>query len=490
VKEVCPYYVLNSAILDEGFPDECVISKTPLGGERIFSDLDAVEAVSLLAIKDLDFIVTLDLSGAVLRRRSIFIQDGVILGIGDYSLLAGIYGQPDLVVDGSKKIAVPGFFDMHTHLARVGFRGLVADAGAEAWRLLECLERELDAETVRKLALAGALEAVKSGVVFVADSYYFADKVSEAVAEAGLRGLVGHLYADFEGPFAGEVELEKILDHVERWDGRGQVAPALAFRSLDSVSRENLRAFAEKARELGAPLMFHLASSVEEVRRVRETTGYTPVLYAYKLGLLGPRSLVAHANYASEQETMLLAQSGSLIVQCPTRYFLEGVPSRAYDYWQLGGSLALGTGSPCYNDNVDFFEEMRLLVYSQRARLERAVWSSRDVLEISARVPARQLGLRAGVIREGAAADIVLLDARRPWFVLTQNLVSSIVHAASSGDVDTVIVGGRVVVSGGRHVALDEERVFHQAEAASLTLLKRALNAAPELEKVLRLEAV
>uniref|UniRef100_A0A7C3SNM3 Amidohydrolase-related domain-containing protein n=1 Tax=Thermofilum pendens TaxID=2269 RepID=A0A7C3SNM3_THEPE len=444
--------------------------------------------MSLLAIKDLDFIVTLDVSGAMLRRRSIFIQDGVILGVGDYSLLAGIYGQPDLVIEGSKKIAIPGFYDMHTHLARVGFRGLFADAGERAGRLLEYLERELDAETVRKLALAGAVEALKSGVVFIADSYYFADKVAEAIVEAGLRGVVGYMYADFEGPFTGEEELRKALAHVERKNEDWQVVPALAPYSVDSVSRENLRVFAEKARELRVPLMFHLASSLEEVRRVRETTGYTPILYAYKLGLLGPGSVVAHANYASDQETILLAQSGSLIVQCPTRYFLEGLPSRAYEYWQLGGNLALGTGSPCYNDNVDFFEEMRMLVYSQRARLERTVWRAGDVLDVAIKVPARLMGFGTGVIREGARADIVLLDARRPWFALTQNIVSSIVYAANMGDVDTVIVQGRVVVSGGRHVALDEERVFHQAGAASLTLLRRALNAAPELEKILRVD--
>ncbi|MEM3781935.1 MAG: hypothetical protein QXX32_00130, partial [Thermofilum sp.] len=61
---------------------------------------------------------------------------------------------------------------------------------------------------------------------------------------------------------------------------------------------------------------------------------------------------------------------------------------------------------------------------------------------------------------------------------------------ASSGDVDTVIVNGRVVVRGKRHLFLDEERVVNQAEAASRILLRRALDEDPELERIIGVDKV
>jgi len=447
--------------------------------------------VSSIIIKNPELVITMDGYGSVLRRQSLLIKDGVIEAIGDYSSIVSAYGQPDEVIDGREKIALPGLIDMHTHVAMAGFRGLASDVSDVIYSVFWPLEKSLDGSTAYKLGLLGALEAVKSGVTLLADHYFFMDEIARAVVEVGVRGLLGHTYMDVDGPFSGPVELAKAIDFIKRWRGHSLVTPALAPHATDTVNRENLVFMAEKAREDGLFIHMHLAQTERELRVVRERTGDTPVRYALRLGLLGAKTIVAHANYADPQERALLAHSGSAIVQCPSTYFLSGVRFHAYDYWQLGGSVAIGTDAPCYNDNIDIFEEMRILVYGQRMMLENPnLWSAYDVLEMATRGAARSLGLRTGIIKRGFDADIILIDAKKPHLRPLFNPYSLVVYSATAGDVDTVIVRGKVVVRGGRHVSLDEERVIHQAEAAATSVLRRALDENPELEKKIRVKEI
>ncbi|MEM4789803.1 MAG: amidohydrolase family protein [Thermofilum sp.] len=439
----------------------------------------------LIAIRDVSAIVSPGSHEPVISQRSIFIRDGVILGVGDFSLLASMYGQPDVVLDGRKKVAIPGFYDLHTHIAMLGFRGLLVDADRPVHETFFMLSSEMDRETAYRLAVAGALEALKSGIVLVADVFFQAESVAEALESVGIRGLVGYCFINHEEAAHSESEIGRAIEFGKRWRENALVKPAIAPYSVDTVSREQLELLARLARELGVHLHVHLARSREEMKYTRELTGYTPVLYAYRLGLLGPRTIAAQANVVSEQERFILAQSGSLIAQCPSSSMLEGLPIHAYEYWQLGGNVAVGTDSPSLNDNIDFFEELRLMVYAQRVQLERKVWKAWDLLEVSTRRAAQLLGLRAGAIERGAEADIVLLDARRPWCKPAFNLAASIVYSASSGDVDTVIVRGKPVIIGGRHVALDEERALLQAEVAAMNFLEKILDEHPELESVL-----
>ncbi|ABL77469.1 amidohydrolase family protein [Thermofilum pendens] len=442
--------------------------------------------MATLVIRDADTILTMNSARPVLRHQSILVDGNVVAAVGDYSSLVASYGAPDEVIDGRGKVVLPGFYDLHTHIAMAGFRGLAADAGDVIYRVFWPLERLLSGESVYRFALLGGLEALKSGVVLVADHYFFMRDVARALVELGLRGLLGHTYMDRDGPFTGERELREALDFVERWRGHELITPVLAPHAPDTVSRDNLLYFAELSREKNLFVHMHLAQTLREFKTVKEETGYTPVRYALRLGLLGGRSIVAHANYVDENEKALLAHSGSVIVQCPSTYFMSGTPFHAYDYWQLGGNVAIGTDAPCYNDNVDFFEEMRLLVYGQRMKLEKSgVWRAYDVLEMATRLSARLVGVRGGFVGKGALADLVLVNLSSVRLRPFLDPFSNIVYAASSGDVDTVIVNGRVVLKGGRHVSLDEERIVSQAEAEARMLLRRALDESPELESII-----
>ena len=78
---------------------------------------------------------------------------------------------------------------------------------------------------------------------------------------------------------------------------------------------------------------------------------------------------------------------------------------------------------------------------------------------------ARALGLSGvtGALREGLAADIILVDIEKPHFYPRTNLIAHLAYCGKASDVDTVIVDGRVVVQGGQLLTLDVAAVCREA---------------------------
>jgi 5-methylthioadenosine/S-adenosylhomocysteine deaminase len=79
-----------------------------------------------------------------------------------------------------------------------------------------------------------------------------------------------------------------------------------------------------------------------------------------------------------------------------------------------------------------------------------------------------------GSIEVGKRADLVLIDLRKPHLVPYQGIISNIVYSAMGSDVDTVLVGGRVLLRKGKALTLDEERIMTEAERHQEKLISRS----------------
>ncbi|RLE60312.1 MAG: hypothetical protein DRJ35_03670 [Thermoprotei archaeon] len=439
-----------------------------------------------IIVRDVDIILTLKSKNNIVKNKSIYVKDGVIKAVGEYNELKKKFGSPDEEINGRGKIALPGFYNLHTHVAMAGMRGLAVDKGEVIYKVFWPIERSFDSQIAFDLAMLGALEAAKSGIVLITDHYFFMDSIAKAVSEVGIRGLLGHTYMDWKGPWTGEKEMRKALNFVEKWKEDTLITPVLAPHAPDTVSRENMLFFREISNEKNLFVHFHLAQSLQEYRDIKHRYGTSPVRYVNEIGLLSEKTIAAHCNLIDEIEKRILAHSGTIVAECPSTYLLAGIPFYAFDIWQLGGNVVIGTDAPCYNDNIDFFEEMRLMVYGQRFMHNRDdVWNAWDILEMSTRRAAEVIGFRGGMIGEGYKADIILIRYDKPHMRPLFDPYAAVVYSANMGDVDTVIVDGRIIVRDGKHTILDEKRVLERGERAARELIRRALNESPELSGLL-----
>ena len=361
-------------------------------------------------------------------------------------------------------------------------RGVAADVEDVLYEVFWPVETSLTPDAVYYGTLLGAAEALLSGVTLVLDHYFFARRIAEALEKVGLRGLVGHTVMSWKGPWTGEEELKEAYRFVREWRGR-LVRPLLAPHAPDTVDPEWLREMGEYARENNLLIHMHVAQTEREYEDVRARGFRSPVQLLEEVGVLGENLVAAHCLYVDDEDLALLARRGVRVVHCPSAYGLSGSRFRGLEMIERGVRVLLGTDSPCYNDNIDMFEEMRLYVMLQRLQYGRVALSARELLEMATRRAAEALGLNdLGSLEPGKRADLVVLDTKRPFMQPMTNATSYVVYTATRGDVYAVMVDGEFVVWEGRLTRVREEEILKKALSATEDLFERALLKNPFLK--------
>ncbi|WP_456423085.1 amidohydrolase family protein [Thermococcus sp.] len=356
----------------------------------------------------------------------------------------------DEVYGGENHVVIPGFINAHTHVAMAKFRGLGEDLPTEEWleKIVWPMEKEWTRKEIRKWAEVGIREALANGSTTINDHYFFADEIAKVAQRLGIRAFIGQTVMD-EVNFS-LASPEGGFRFFKKWLGRSElVTPVLAPHATNTVSLGLLREIAELSKETGAKVHIHLAQSRWEVEQVKRRYGLSPVELLGKAGLLNEKTIGVHGVYLKEGDFSKLAQAGSTLVHCPTSNVkLEGRTVNLRELMSLGLNVALGNDSPNPTGILDPFLEMRTagMVANLTAGKAHAV-PAREIFGMATLFGARALGLRAGLIKPGYLADLVLINAEEPWFRPMKNLYSLLVYSARGSDVKMAVVNGRVQYS-------------------------------------------
>ena len=429
-------------------------------------------------------LVTMNAGREILDNASLAISGNTIAAIGKAEDLRLRY--PDVKrIDGRGKVTLPGLINAHTHISMSVQKGTTLAVPEGLYRVMWPLEKSLTAEDAYIGALAGGAEALKAGATTVVDHYFYMERVTQAVIEVGLRGVLGHTIMSRLGPFIGEAELEEGIDYVRRWKGKHQrVHPWLAPHASDTVAREWLLRLRETATAEGVGLHLHLAQSPRERAYIEETYGMGCVEYLADIGFLAQDVIAAHCIYIKDSELDLLAKSGAHPIYCPMGHALSGNPARAWEMLQLGAGVIIGTDCVTENNVMDIVGELRIAGASQKqlTRDERAMPASK-ILEMVTVDAAEALGMagKLGELTPGALADVVMLDFDGLFAYPNYSLLDNIVYCLNGRDVHTVIVDGEVVVADHRLLKVDEAALVQEVQARGLALVKRAVEKEADL---------
>ncbi len=210
---------------------------------------------------------------------------------------------------------------------------------------------------------------------------------------------------------------------------------------------------AELARRSGLPLHVHLSEQPAENAACREAHGLTPTGLLDAEGVLGPNLTAVHATHLTDTDIKLLAGSRTTICMCPTteRDLADGV-GPAVRLTRAGSPLCVGSDAHMM---IDLWEEARAIELDERlVSGTRGHLRAAELLTAATASGAASLGWNAGRIAPGALADLatVRLDTPRTAGARAGDALAQTVFAATSADVSTVIVAGRMIVDDGRHV--------------------------------------
>ena len=438
--------------------------------------------------------------GAVLQR------DGVIEAVGTYDELRD--READEVIGGSRFLVMPGMTNAHHHGRGVStFQFGTVDGCLEPWIVQGWGRRPVDWHLI---TLYSAIQMVKSGTTSVMYNHprtptdgmvEESGQVLRGFGDAGMRtaysvyyrGQNRVVYHDDETFLSGlpadladavrrylaatEITEDEYFSFFESFReshgpeaSGGLVSVLLSPSNAQWASDDFFFRTKELATRYGAAVHMHLVESWYQKEYGIRTWGKTPVAHLADLGFLGPELSCAHSVWLTEGDIELLADAGTTVCHNPSSNLRLKNGIAPVNAMITGGvNVAMGTDSTALNDDDDMLQEMRLASRLHRQPgLDRPALDTHQALRMTTANAARPTGFdgRIGVLEAGRYADMVLLDwdaMTAPYFEgtgdVTADAVTAVVYRGKSIHVDTVLINGEVVLSGGKFVKASEEAV-------------------------------
>jgi 5-methylthioadenosine/S-adenosylhomocysteine deaminase len=414
-------------------------------------------------------IVTMDGERHIIENGQIAVRGDSIYVVGKGPLFPK-GTQAKQTIDAKGALVLPGFINGHTHVPMTLLRGLHDDVTLDDWLrkyIFPAEAKNVTEDFVRWGTRLAAAEQIRSGVTTFADMYYFEDAVAEETKAAGMRGVLGETFIDFPAPDnkTNAAMLEYTEKFLKRWQGDPLIHAAAAPHSIYTCSRKTLQDSAALARKYHSPILIHLAEMKKELDDSLKQNGLTPVQYVEKLGILGPDVVAAHCIFVDEKDQKILADRQVGCVHNPSsNMMLASGVAPVVEERAAGIAVGLGTDGPAgSNNDLDLMEEMDLAAKLQKiTKMDPRALGAKSVVEMATIEGARALHMEKeiGSLEAGKKADIILISLEEPNAIPMYDIYAQLAYALKGSDVETVVIGGRIVMRDKKLLTLNEPEIL------------------------------
>ena len=467
-----------------------------------------------ILLRDIYHLVIGDAAHTRERGVDLLVVDGRVADIG-----RGLPAGDAEVIDCSTKLVMPGLVNSHHHMCQTLQRNIRAVQSAELFDWLVGLYpiwAHIDEAVVRVSTTLACAELLLTGCTTTSDHHYVHPRgVSVDLIETQLRAAeaIGMRFLATRGsmsvgksggglpPDSVVQDDDTILAASERLIKRHHDDDPFALRRVAlapcspfSISSALMKRTAELTRAHGVRLHTHLAETRDEERYCLEHYGCRPLELMARVDWLGDDVWYAHGIFFDDDELARMADTGTGVAHCPSSNMRLGSGfCRVHEMRERGVPVGLAVDGSASNDASNMIGELRSCLLLNRVRrcaqhehhaVAAGAAGSDDntlpmidpdtVLELATRGSARLLGWdTVGSLEKGKAADIAIVEMNRLDYAgATNDPLAAIMFCGASQRVDTTIVGGRIVVRGGKLLTVDEQALIDEANALSKAMLE------------------
>lgn len=430
--------------------------------------------MSRYIIKDVTA-VTMNDTADIIENADVLIENDLITAVGARGTLNARDAE---VIDGRRKIALPGLVNAHTHAAMTLLRGYADDLPLAEWLETKIWPREafIKEGDVYDGTLLAAAEMIKGGTTCFADMYFNSGEVAQAATDSGLRASVSEVLVGFKETVDEDLEYAA-ASIMKRRGKNGRVTEMFGPHSLYSCGEEILAKVAMRARELKAGVHIHLLETRTERDEIAKLNKNQPFEILKETGLLDLPLLAAHSIYLNDEETDIAATATYTAVHTPgSNLKLASGIAPVWDFMQHDIDLALGTDGAASNNNLDMFEETRLAALIHKIEtFDATMVSAYQALNMATRGGAQAVGLadRIGQLTPGYKADIILVDVEKPHLTPQHSVVANLVYSAGAADVSHTMVDGRWLMRDRTLESMNEAEVLERGRETAADLVGR-----------------
>lgn len=431
----------------------------------------------------------------IIRRGAVAVEGSRIVDVGKTDELKRKYGRGYETIDAKNKVVMPGLINTHQHAAMSLLRGYADDLPLQEWleKWIWPIERHMTPHDIYAGALLTALESIMSGTTTANTMYHYTpvENEAKAFADAGLRGMVGHVCFSWR-----KREDQKALESLaKKWhnkaDGliRVSVDPHSPY-TVDPDYMKELQVTREKLNEKygseETPIICHthIAETDDEPEKIRQAFKVRLkdgiMTYLDSLGVLGEHVVAAHCVALTDKDMTIMKKRKVKASHNPiSNLKLASGISPVPEMLKEDITVSLGTDSPCSNNSADMFEVMKTTAILHKGISKNpTVTPTEQVLTMATIEGAKALmwEKEIGSIEVNKKADLVIVNFEKPHLYPLYSETSHLVYAAKASDVETVIINGKMVMENRKVTTLKAEKVMSMVEKAKNSLLDR-LNA-------------
>ena len=419
-------------------------------------------------------LITRDPSGAgYLPDGGVVTDGGKIVEVGETAALKAKYPQAEFV-DAKGGVIMPGLINAHTHIYSALARGLSINGYAPTnfYEVLDgqwwYIDRHLDLAATKASAQALVMDSIKQGVTTIFDHHAsFCEipgslmEIAKVTESMGMRACLCYEVSDRDGQEKSDQSIQENkdwLDYCEK-NPSDMLAAMFGGHALFTISDKTFDRMAE-ANGGRVGYHIHVSEGMNDVYDSLQNYGRRPVQRLQDHGILGPKTILGHCIHVNTAEMDIIKETDTMCVNNPESNMGNAVGcSPVLQLYQKG--ILVGLGTDAYTNDMLESIKVALTIQRHNACLPGVGWCEvTDMLfKNNAKMAARCGFPEMGVLKAGAAADVIVMDYKPFTPFGADNIDGHMLFGMMGKNCRTTVINGKVVYKDREFVGIDEDRI-------------------------------
>lgn len=434
-------------------------------------------------------LITRDKDKPYIENGAVAIEGSSILETGEYHILKDKYKDATFL-DAKGKVIMPGLINAHNHIYSAFARGL-SIPGNHPSNFLEILEgtwwkidRNLDLNQTYYSAIATYIESIKNGVTTVLDHHASYKEVkgslfqiAKAASHCGVRTCLSYEISDRDGEDKMKEAVEETFDFLQYANKKGDsmLRAMIGMHASFTLSDETIQ-FCKERNFMQAGYHIHVAEGEYDELKCQQKYGCSVVKRLEQLELLGEKTIAGHCIHISKEDMDILKHTNTTVIHNPESNMGNAVGCPDV-LTMLDKGLTVGLGTDGFtNDMLESVKVAHVLQKHNSKNPSRGfVEAAKLLFENNATIASNMFGLTLGVIKEGSAADLIVVDYQPYTPICADNVDGHILFGMSGSMTDTTIINGTIRMKNREVLIENKEKLMEECVNVS-SQLWRTLN--------------
>ena len=373
------------------------------------------------------------------------------------------------IIDATGKYVLPGFINTHAHIGMSIFRESVDGYQTQDWlqQKIWPIEDKLTPEDVYNSSLLSCLEMIKTGTTTVNDMYFFSENIIDAVLKSGIRCELTRVIMDIDGNF--NQRFTELTNLISNYNHKNEnIYISVGIHGLYTSSQNCIKKAIQLAKENNLNIHMHYLENSQEITDIANNYNGQKPFEIIKNNFKDTNSIFAHCVKLEDEDYGILKDYGIPIAHCPISNLKLGCGiADVAKMIKNGITVSLGSDGQGSGCNLDMFETMKFTGLLQKGINENpTLLPAYEVLKMATINGAKALNKAEmlGSITENKKADLIILNLSDVINQPINDVFSDIVYNAKGNNVETTIIGGKVLMENRKLLNLNEKEIINNCK--------------------------